>query len=131
MRPPNKPVVALSGIDFLCLAIQSDPGRSQRHYLRRLHVYKWGYEDPHKGSTCCGYFTNDRYRDRLWKDVAPKTSGCRAWMGWKPCSASAQMHLTWVGWARANSVRERLGLEPLEMPWKGIWGSGSQDGHLH
>ena len=40
MQPTNQPQVKLKGIEYLLLAIQADPGKSQRHYLRRLYKYQ-------------------------------------------------------------------------------------------
>ena len=42
MKPSNQPQVKLKGIEYLLLVIQSDPGKSQRHYLRKLYQYQHG-----------------------------------------------------------------------------------------
>ena len=131
MVPTNKPQNKLNGIEYLLLSIQSHPGKSQRFHLRRLHMYKHGRPDFHKGGTNCGYFTSSSYRNVLWKDWAPKhvfyecfvpvEEGYRLvassrYGGMK--SSSAEMHLTMSGWKRANKVRAKLGLEPKRASFK-------------
>lgn len=106
----NKPKVKLSGVEYLLVCIQSNPGRSQRYYLRRLHIYKHGKEDSHSGGTCSGYFTSKSYRDILWRDTAQKNSRGKCWLGSKPKSHCSQMLLTDIGRARANVARLKLGL---------------------
>ena len=39
MEPTKQPQVKLKGIEYLLLAIQSEPGKSQRHYLRSCLLY--------------------------------------------------------------------------------------------
>lgn len=117
----NKPSVKLSGIEYLLVCMQSNPGQSQRYYLRRLHEYKWGRPDYHKGGTCCGYFTHSSYRGRLFEDEAPKNSRGRVWLGWKPKSSCAQMHLTRAGWSRANRARLKLGLNQVPFEARAIF----------
>ena len=56
MKPTNQPQIKLKGIEYLLLAIQSDPGKSQRHYLRRLYQYKHGVPSYNNGGTNNGYF---------------------------------------------------------------------------
>ena len=106
------------GIEYLVLSIQSNPGRSQRWHLRRLHQYKHGTEDWHNGGSNCAYFTNKIYRNVLWTDVSPKEvkyGCCSPVVGWPAMkSKSAQMHLTRRGLSRANRIREKLGLAPVE-----------------
>lgn len=70
MLTPN---VTLTGIEYLLVCIQANPGRSQRYYLRRLYRYKHGEADPTGGSRGAGYFTSESYRGVLWYDAAPKT----------------------------------------------------------
>lgn len=122
MTPVNKPQNNLKRIEYLLLSIQSNPGRSQRWHLRRLHVYVHGVEDFHRGGTNCAYFTSPSYRNVVWTDVAEKEVEYpafapvdREWPARK--SKSAQMHLTRKGWNRANAVRRKLGLDAWE------WGS--------
>ena len=125
----DTPKVKLNGIEYLLLSIQSHPGKSQRFHLRRLHMYKHGRPDFHKGGTNCGYFTSPSYRNVLWKDWAPKhvfyecfvpvDEGYREghYYGGRK-SSSAEMHLTMSGWDRANKVRVKLGLEPKRASFK-------------
>jgi hypothetical protein len=68
----HKPNVTLTGIEYLLVCIQANPGRSQRYYLRRLYRYKHGETDPTGGSRGVGYFTSESYRGVLWYDAAPK-----------------------------------------------------------
>jgi len=116
----------LNGIEYLLLAMQSQPGESQRHYLRRLHVYQWGRPDYHKGGTNCGYFNSLSYRNVTWYDAAPKdvkyfcfapvdgqcSNSFKRWSGGTRTKC-AEMHLTRHGWARANEARQKIGLEPV------------------
>ena len=105
----NQPKVTLTGIEFLCLSIQANPGKSQRFHLKRLHRYKHGFNDPGKGNNCCGYFNSPSYRDVLWFDNAAKT----VYMGrgkWK--ASTSRMYVTTAGHHRANEARKALGLEP-------------------
>ena len=102
MRKPN---VRLTGIEYLLVCIQANPGQSQRYYLRRLHQYKHGTPDPTGGSRGVGYFTSDSYRDVLWRDQAPK----------KPKPSCSAMYLNSRGHQRADIARVKLGLKPLLM----------------
>ncbi len=130
MKPTTQPQVKLKGIEYLLLAIQSDPGKSQRHYLRRLYQYKHGVPSHNNGGTNNGYFTSESYRDVLWYDAcytAPVKYECmmsvnsvfRSYSSSKgshayrsKCSA---MRLTSQGHERANEVRKKLGLEPINL----------------
>ena len=124
----NKLPTELNGIEYLLLAIQAEPGKSQRHYLRRMHMYQYGRHDYHKGGYNCGYFIAPSYRNVTWYDASDKSV-------WYPCldpvdgsvqkngyrggkkSKSAEMYLTRHGWERANNVRKKLGLDPAQ--WNG------------
>ncbi len=137
MKPTNQPQVKLKGIEYLLLAIQSDPGKSQRHYLRRLYQYKHGVPSYNNGGTNNGYFTSPSYRGVLWYDDSHGDQvryGCTKsvnsvnsmflntscgnryphyWYAYRSkCSA---MKLTLSGHERANKVREKLGLEPIDL----------------
>ena len=111
----NKPNVTLTGIEYLLVCIQANPGRSQRYYLRRLYRYKYGEADPTGGSRGVGYFTSDSYRDVLWRDKAPKNSRGRIWNGYKPKPSCSAMYLNSRGHRRADIARAKLGLKPLLM----------------
>jgi hypothetical protein len=112
MRKPN---VRLTGIEYLLVCIQANPGQSQRYYLRRLYQYKHGTPDPTGGSRGVGYFTSDSYRDVLWRDKAPKNSRGRIWNGYKPKPSCSAMYLTRAGQLRANAGRAKIGLAS----WRG------------
>ena len=129
MEPNNQPQVKLKGIEYLLLAIQSDPGTSQRHYLRRLYQYKWGVPSYNNGGTNNGYFTSQSYRGVLWYDTShgqvkyecmmsvnsvfrSYTSSKGSYAYRSTCSA---MRLTSRGHKRANEVRKKLGLEPIDL----------------
>ena len=130
MKPTNQPQVKLKGIEYLLLAIQSDPGKSQRHYLRRLYQYNHGVPSYNNGGTNNGYFTSQSYRGVLWYSTdyaAPVKYECmmsvnsvfRSYSSSKgsyayksKCSA---MRLTSRGHKRANEVRKKLGLEPIDL----------------
>ena len=119
-----QPNVALNGIEYLLLSIQSNPGVSQRWHLRRKHMYQHGRPDYHRGGSGCGYFISPSYRNILWRDHSPMDVAF-------PCfnpsggafhspgtykglrSKSAKMHLTARGWARANEARAKLGMAPI------------------
>ena len=130
----HKPQVKLKCIEYLLVSIQSNPEKSQRWHLRRLHIYKHGRADFHSGGSNCGYFTTKSYRNVLWTDVAPKTVEYHPYFpvdgltsdGRAMKSSSSKMVLTRRGWTRANSIREKLGLEPLD--WStNVW---AYDPHL-
>jgi len=109
----NTPNVKLSGIEYLLVCIQSNPGRSQRYYLRRLYEYKHGTPDPTGGSRGVGYFTSKSYRGVLWYDAAPKNSRGRTFLGYKPKPSSSRIHLNNRGHRRADTARAKLGLKPF------------------
>jgi hypothetical protein len=134
MKPTNHPQVKLKGIEYLLLAIQSDPGKSQRHYLRRLYQYKHGVPSYNNGGTNNGYFTSDSYRNVLWYDDARGAQvryGCSDSVnsvflntsdgnryphyGYAYKSKCSVMKLTLSGHERANKVRETLGLDPINL----------------
>ena len=80
----------LSGVDYLCLCMQHNPGKAKRYYLRSKNIYQHG------------------------SDWATAKVAVKDWMGrtgYQP--RSCQMHLTRKGWARANEARKKLGLESL------------------
>ncbi len=112
MLTPN---VTLTGIEYLLVCIQANPGRSQRYYLRRLYRYKHGEADPTGGSRGAGYFTSESYRGVLWYDAAPKNSRGRTFLGYKPKPSCSRMHLNSRGHQRADIARVKLGLKPLLM----------------
>ena len=105
----------LSGVDYLCLKIQSNPGQSKRYYLRQKNIYQNGSDPSNGGNGMSGYFQPGGFYDyNLWHDEAPREVRRRNWMGriqYHP--KSSQMHLTSKGWDRANEARKKLGLEPL------------------
>ena len=130
MKPTNQPQVKLKGIEYLLLAIQSDPGKSQRHYLRRLYQYKHGVPSHNNGGTNNGYFTSQSYRGVLWYSTdyaAPVKYECmmsvnsvfRSYSSSKGSyaykSKCSVMRLTSRGHKRANEVRKKLGLEPIDL----------------
>jgi len=128
MKPNNQPNVKLKGIEYLLLAIQSDPGNSQRHYLRRLHQYQHGKPDHYKGGTNNGYFTSESYRDVLWEDLSSEKkvkyncfksiNSVRLWQSSEPHAyktSRSKLFLTESGWERANNIRQKLGLERLPL----------------
>ena len=107
----NQPKVILTGIQFLCLSIQSNPGKSQRFHLKRLHRYKHGFDDPGRGNNCCSYFISPSYRDVLWFNQAQET----AYIGRKKWRApSHRLFVTGRGNERANEARMKLGLSLIE-----------------
>ena len=137
MKPimmPCQPKVKLKGIEYLLLAIQSDPGKSQRHYLRRLYQYKWGVSSYNNGGNNNGYFTSPSYRNVLWYDDSKGSQvryGCTKsvnsvflntscgnryphyWYAYR--SKRSAMKLTLSGHERANEVRKKLGLDPINL----------------
>ena len=137
MKPimmPCQPKVKLKGIEYLLLAIQSDPGKSQRHYLRRLYQYKWGVSSYNNGGTNNGYFTSPSYRNVLWYDDSKGTQvryGCNlsvnsmfggytgndygGYPRYAYRSKCSVMKLTLSGHERANEVRKKLGLDPINL----------------
>ena len=137
MKPimmPCQPKVKLKGIEYLLLAIQSNPGKSQRYYLRRLYQYKWGVPSYNNGGNNNGYFTSPSYRNVLWYDDSKGSQvryGCtksvnsmfgsytgndyRGYPRYAYRSKCSVMKLTLSGHERANEVREKLGLDPINL----------------
>ena len=133
MEPTRQPKVKLKGIEYLLLAIQSDPGKSQRHYLRRLYQYQHGRPSHNNGGTNNGYFTSESYRNVLWYnddkkpgvkyECSKSVNGVfTSWFtypsgrGTLACrSRCAVMRLTLAGHKRANEVRKKLGLDPIDL----------------
>jgi hypothetical protein len=109
---------ALTGVEYLLICIQANPGKSQDYYLRRLAIYTLGIQkykllgSPRNRGV--GYFNNSsRYKNVLWTDYAPKTVICQEWGGGlKRHPRKSEMHLTTLGWDRANKAREKIGLSP-------------------
>ena len=104
-------------IDFLLLSILENPGQSQRFHTRRLHLWQHNTEDTHSGGTNIAYFNNkEYYRDILFTDVSQKTIPYyNAIYGDLLKSKQSQIHLTPVGFDRANKLRIKLGLP--EISW--------------
>ena len=107
----KQPKVMLSGIEFLCLSIQANPGKSQRFHLKRLQRYKTGKDCPGKGNRGSGYFRSPYYRNILWTDHASKNLyiGRGKWR-----ATSSKMYISGPGNERANEARQKLGLAPIE-----------------
>ena len=105
----------LSGVEYLCLCMQQNPGQSKRYYLRRKNTYQNGSDYSKGANGMTGYFRPGCFYDRnLWYDTAPSIVEVKDWMGragYQP--RSCQMQLTRKGWNRANDARKKLGLEPL------------------
>ena len=105
----------LSGVEYLCLCMQTNPGQAKRYYLRRKNTYQRGHDYSNGGNGMSGYFQPGTFYDgNLWYDTAYATVEVKDWMGrtgYQP--RSCQMHLTQKGWAKANEARAKLGLEPL------------------
>ena len=108
----------LSGVEYLCMKIQSNPGQSKRYYLRQKNIYQHGSDYSNGANGMSGYFRPGCFYDcYLWYDTAPDTVKVKDWLGrvgYQP--RSCQMQLTRYGWKRANIARQKLGLEPL--PYK-------------
>lgn len=110
MKTKSNLNLKLSGIEYLCLLMQSEPGKSQRYYLKKKYLYQRAKEDPHKGGSGAGYFTSKSYKNKYWRCYASKNvllpnGNYRAV---KSC-----MHLTDKGWNCANQARQKLGLKSL------------------
>lgn len=107
----------LSGVDYLCMKMQSNPGQSKRYYLRQKNIYQNGSDPSNGGSGMTGYFQPGCFYDEyLWydgSDDSPKAKR-KDWMGRvRYQSLSCEMHLTRKGWERANKARQKIGLKPL------------------
>ena len=104
-------------IDYLLLSILENPGQSQRFHTRRLHLWQHNSEDTHSGGTNIAYFNNkEYYRDILFTDVSQKTIPYyNAIYGDLLKSKQSQIHLTPVGFDRANKLRIKLDLP--EISW--------------
>ena len=102
-------------IDYLLLSILENPGQSQRFHTRRLHLWQHNTEDTHSGGTNIAYFNNkEYYRDILFTDVSQKTIPYyNAIYGDLLKSKQSQIHLTPVGFDRANKLRIKLDLPKI------------------
>ena len=130
MKPTHHPQVDLKGIEYLLLAIQSDPGKSQRHYLRRLYQYQHSQPSYNNGGTNNGYFASPSYRNVLWYDDS-KGAGVkyrcnksvnsmfyladRDWKHYAYKTKCSSLRLTLSGHKRANNIRKKLGLDPIDL----------------
>lgn len=105
----------LTGVEYLCLCMQANPGRSKRYYLRRKNIYQRGSDPSKGGSGMTGYFKVGGFYDyNLWVDYAPRTVKSTNWMGYSTTvPRKSEMHLTELGWKRANQARLKLGLNTL------------------
>ena len=116
---PNPVNLKLSGVDYLCLKMQSNPGQSKRYYLKQKNIYQNGSDPSNGGSGMAGYFQPGCFYDEnLWTDCSSSgtwnVSKRKDWMGrtvYQP--KKCRMYLTRKGWARANKARQKLGLEPI------------------
>lgn len=114
--PRTTPDCALNGVDYLCLKMFLNPGRSQRYYRRALAVYTRGPSEigtPHNYVPNGMYFRRGgRYRDVLWKDLAPGTV-----IDHMPFHSSrmkpkvSAMTLTKEGLARAHRAAVEIGMD--------------------
>ena len=104
-------------IDFLLISMLENPGKQQRFHTRRLFKWQHGIEDHHSGGTNIAYFNNrEYYRDILFTDVSRKTVKYDSYFGTQMKSRNSQMHLTPVGFDRANKLRIKLRLP--EISWE-------------
>ena len=109
----------LSGVDYLCLKMQSNPGQSKRYYLRQKNIYQNGSDPSNGGNGMTGYFQPGCFYDNnLWMDCSDdRTNNFAKRKDWRGRTRyqpkSCRMYLTKKGWARANKVRQKLGLEPI------------------
>ena len=113
---PNPINLKLSGVDYLCLKMQSNPGQSKRYYLYHKNVYQHGHDPSKGGSGMTGYFQPGCFYDEnLWTDCSDdrsvKRKDCYGRTRYHP--KSCRMYLTEKGWDRANAARQKLGLEPI------------------
>jgi len=109
---------ALNGVEYLLVCMQANPGKSQDYYLQRLAIYSLGIQRfKQRGSPrnrCIAYFNKtSRYRNVLWKDLAPQDVKYPTADGYKFRSKKSQMYLTTAGWNRANQARAKIGLAPV------------------
>ena len=105
----------LSGVEYLCMVMQSNPGQSKRYYLKRKNTYQNGSDPSGGGNGMTGYFQPGCFYDGyLWNNYSSHSYIRKDWRGRrKSVPISCQMHLTQYGWKRANIARKKLGLETL------------------
>lgn len=108
---------ALTGVEYILICMQANPGKSQDYYLKRLAKYKLGLKTfLQRGSPRnrgVGYFNrSSRYRNVLWKNLSIEDVKYITWGGQKLRSKKSQMYLTTLGWNRANEARSKIGLAP-------------------
>ena len=105
----------LSGVEYLCMKMQSNPGETKRYYLRQKNIYQHGSDYSKGANGMSGYFRPGCFYDGyLWNDWSVEKARCKDWLGRTVYHPKAcEMHLTQYGWKRANIARAKLGLEPL------------------
>ena len=115
----------LTNVEYLCLKMQANPGKSGRFYRRALGNY---HGDWHKGTSenFNNYFLPPRAKfgrprlddyqvGRYYVDTAPRTKHTGG-LGTATSSlvpVKGQWHLTVAGWAKANQARVKLGLPTI------------------
>lgn len=98
----------LNGIEYLCLKMAANPGRSGRWYLRELHRYKFG-------TFCTGSWNalymspSGKYRGILFNDNAPKDRVAHG-MFTSSCSSVGSFHLTLAGQNKAKLAAQKIGI---------------------
>ena len=115
----GNPNVALTGIEYLLLKMQTEPGRSKRYYLKQKNIYQRGKDPSGGGNGMTGYFHSKGSYDAYWVDMSKQNVSYRSsGYGWRLRSEykskCAKMYLTTIGWNRANKIRKKLGLEPVD-----------------
>ena len=105
----------LTGVEFLCLKMQSTPGQSTRFYRGHLSQYKTGKFNSEHNS---GYFTRQPghylYFGNLWVDCGPKDRQHQGFCSTYPMSSVSQIYLTRRGWKVANRARRKLAMQELK-----------------
>jgi hypothetical protein len=109
----------LSGVEYLLICMQSNPGKPQAYYLKRLTIYKLGLRKflalGSPANRNVSYFNRtSKYRNNLWSDLGKQEVKYDTAFGVKLKPKKSQMYLTTKGWNRANEARKKIGLAPFE-----------------
>ena len=117
--------VKLNNVDYVCLKMLLNPGKTQRFYLKALATYRGIYRDHEEmntGNFCALMFSR---RDRKWRGVlfedrAPATieyHSCQVPPGHLGShgrfkrSSRGEFHLLPAGVERAMKAAEKIGMQ--------------------
>ena len=60
----------LSGVEYLCLKMQSNPGKSKRYYLKQKNIYQHGSDPSNGANGMSGYFRPGCFYEKISGQIA-------------------------------------------------------------